>query len=62
MGEFKSPFLLVLGPGKRVVFVTEKLCLDQVFRERAAVYGDEWFTGTRRMIVNGPRHQFLTRA
>ncbi len=40
--------------------MTEQDRLDQVFRDRTTVHGDEWFPGTVRCALNAAGNNFLT--
>ncbi|MDH7511571.1 MAG: hypothetical protein QHH14_01335 [Clostridiales bacterium] len=44
------------------LLVTEKLALNQLFRDGGAVDLDEFFSGSKAMIVDGPGDKLLSRA
>ena len=47
-------------PGKSALFVTEELAVDEGFRDRPAIYGDQGAAFTRRQVVDGIREDLFT--
>ena len=67
--EQRAPFSLLetapahgLRAGERAAFVAEEFALEQVFGDGCGVDGHKGAAGARRMLVQGPRHQFLAGA
>ena len=50
------------GPGERTLFMTEKLALQQILRNRPAVDGDHFPLAARTVFMHRLRHQLLAGA
>jgi hypothetical protein len=59
VGRLEEAVAVLLGAGERALAVAEELRLHQVFRNRAAVDGDEGLRGPPAGLVHQPRGQLL---
>ena len=62
VGFLEFAQMLVAGAGERALFVAEQDALDQVFRDGAAIDGDERLSRTRARALDGARDQLLAGA
>src|ERR1019366_9498633 len=62
VGVCEQPFRPLHGPGERTALVTEQLRLEQAVRHRGAVDRNEWPVLAKRMAVDEPRDEILSRA
>ena len=61
MRQLEAPPPLAHGPGEGPFLVTEQLALQQGLGQGGAVHGDEGLLGPRTPVMDGPRHQLLSR-
>ena len=52
---------LLIRAGERPPLVSEQLALEQRLGNSAAIHGDEWMPRAPTGLVNGPRHNLLSR-
>src|SRR6266571_4565863 len=62
MGQFEAAFTLVERTGEGAFLVPEKLALDQIFRDRRAVDGDERRVRTGALRIKRAGDEFLAGA
>ena len=62
VGILDLPLHLPMGARKRALLVTEQLTLQQVFRNRSAIDGNEWAVLAGRAAMDGARNEFLAGA
>src|SRR5207253_9025093 len=62
VGVLDLALLLTLRAGKGAFFMAEKLALQEVLWDRAAIDRNERPCFTRAVAMNGPGHQFLAGA
>ena len=62
VGELEEPLLRVDRAGEGALHVAEEVRLEEVRRQVAGVDGDERLVGSRRVLMERPRHELLAGA